>query len=216
MHRGFFCAIALVLGLVWSNQATADVIDSSGAGFAFADNVPAGATSAITIGADETITNVQVTLSGLTHSWVGDLIARITSPSGTTADLFVRIGSGTFGDSSNLNGNYTFSDGGANWSTTAASIGGNATMPAGTYQAETNGGGAVSLATAFAGESTQGDWTLFISDNADFDTGSLGSWGVNISSNITAVPEPGCLGLAVLAGAVMLRRRRSASVTNRD
>jgi len=219
MYKGlrYKCyAIATIVALVLTNQATADVIDLSGSGFAIPDNSTAGASSTITIAAAETISDLDVTLSGLTHSWVGDLIVRLTSPSGTTADLFYRVGNGTFGDSSNLDGNYTFADGGANWAAAAGSVNGNRTVPVGTYQPSTNGGGSISLAAALAGESTQGDWTLTVSDNAQFDTGALGGWGLNIRSSISAVPEPDCLMLVVFTGIVMVRRRRRVVSAGED
>lgn len=205
--------IAIVVGMVLAQYATADVIVTTGAGFAIPDDNAGGATSSIAVGADETISNVEVTLFGLTHTWVGDLTGRITSPSGTTADLFVRVGPGTFGDSSNLDGDYTFADGGANWAATAASLNGNGDLPSATYQPATNGDGAISLAAAFAGESTLGNWTLFLSDGAQFDTGSLGGWGVNISSSVTAVPEPGPFVLVLLTGMALLKRRKRVVIS---
>lgn len=210
MNRIRLCAISLICVMVFTVESRADIIDLTGAGFNIPDNNPAGITSTITLSANESISDVDVILSNLQHSWLGDLTARITSPSGTTADLFVRVGSGFFGDSSNLNGDYTFSDGGASFTGAAGSIGGAAAVPSGTYGAETNGGVTISLATAFAGESTSGVWTLFMSDSARFDSGSLGGWGLNITSSgpQATIPEPSSFLLFGLAGLVSLRRRR--------
>lgn len=207
-YSKLLCFSLVLIGASISNRCHADIINSSGAGFSFPDNNSAGTTSTIVIGPDETISNVQVDLFGLTHTWVGDLIARISSPLGTTADLFVRVGPGTFGDGSNLNGNYRFADGGADFAATAASIGGGGVIPSGTYQPGTNGDIPISLTSTFAGESTMGTWTLFISDNAQFDTGSLGGWGLDITSTATAIPEPGPLMLVFLSGIMALQRRR--------
>ena len=196
--------------MVFSVESTANIIDMSGAGFAIPDNSPGGITSTITLSANETITDVDVILENASHTWLGDLTARITSPSGTTADLFVRTGPGFFGDSSNLNGDYTFTDGGANFAATAASIGNGASMPSGSYGAATNNDIPISLASAFAGESTAGVWTLFVSDNARFDLGSVGGWGLNITSDAqqATIPEPSSFLLFALAGLTTLRRRR--------
>jgi hypothetical protein len=208
MNQRFLQISALIFGLILSNQASAGIIDLSGSGFNIPDNNAGGASSTITIGVDETISNVEVTLFGLNHTWVGDLIARITSPAGTTRDLFFRVGPGFFGDSSNVDGNYRFADGGNNFAAAAAATGGGGVIPGGTYEAATDGDVPISLAAAFAGESTQGDWTLVISDNAGADTGTLGGWGLDIRSSVTAVPEPGHLTLFVIAGVTMLKRRR--------
>lgn len=200
------CAIVFAIALVSAERACASVIDSSGAGFSIPDNNAGGDSSTISIGVDETISDIEVTLFGLTHSWVGDLVGTITSPSGTSAELFFRVGNGNFGDSSNLNGDYTFGDSGSSWASAVGSVGGNGTVPVGTYQASTDGDGPISLAAAFTGESTLGDWTLNLSDNARFDTGSLGGWGLNITSSVTAVPEPGPMFLVCLAAGVSMRR----------
>lgn len=206
--RRYHGIVGLLICCFAAADAGASIVNTTGAGFSIPDNNSTATTSTITIGVDETITNIDVSIFGLTHTWVGDLIGRLTSPDGTTADLFVRVGPGTFGDGSNLNGNYTFADGGLNFATAAGSVGGNQTVAPGTYQAATNGDGAISLSSAFAGQSTLGDWTLSVSDNALFDTGSVGGWGLNITSNVSAVPEPGSLMLVVFAGLVLIRRRR--------
>ncbi|MCA9135111.1 MAG: proprotein convertase P-domain-containing protein [Planctomycetales bacterium] len=212
MHRVFLrsdrCAIGLFLCLLIAANASASIVDNTGAGFAIPDNNTTATTSTITLGVDETISNIEVSIFGLSHTWVGDLIARLQSPDGTTADLFVRVGAGTFGDGSDLNGDYTFADGGLDFGAAVGAVGTNVTVPGGTYGAATDGEIPISLVTEFGGQSTLGDWTLSISDNAQFDTGSFTGWGLNITSNITAVPEPGSLMLVVLSGAVLLKRRR--------
>ena len=208
MQRLFLCFASISIGLLFAGAGFADVINSTGTGLTFPDNDAAGVTSTINITADETISDVQVDLFNLSHTWVGDLIVRITSPSGTTSDLMYRVGNGNFGDGSNLSGDYSFADSGSDWATAVGSVGGNANVANGVYQASTDGDGTVSLASAFSGESTQGDWTLFVSDNAGFDTGTLGGWGVTISSTVTAMPEPGPGFIFVLAIGAVLRRRR--------
>lgn len=204
-----FLLCAIIFGFACGPNARADVIDSSGTGFSFADNDPSGATSVITIGVDEIIDDVQIDLFGLDHTWVGDLTARIISPNGTTADLFVRVGPGRFGDASNLDGNYSFADNGADFASAAASVGGGQTIAEGLYRAAGDNESAVSLATTFAGESTQGDWTLFISDNARFDLGSFDGWGLSIASDssVSSVPEPGAATFCALVACCMLCRR---------
>lgn len=203
-------ACAAILGVALCTSSVADVVDNSGGGFGFPDNDPAGASSTITIGANEIITDVDVTLRGADHTWVGDMNVSLTSPGGTTADIMVRTGrTGGVGsgDSSDLGGDYTFSDGGADWWAAAAAAGGADVIASGTYGATTVDGALVSLAAAFAGESTAGTWTLTISDNAAGDLGDIDGWGLSITSAV--IPEPGSLALLGIMGvACVVRRRR--------
>ena len=213
MQRYRLCAVIALAVIIFGSNLQADVINTTGGGLTFPDDDAGGVTSTLSIAVDETISDVQVDLFSLSHTWVGDLIGRISSPAGTTADLFFRVGNGNFGDGSNLSGNYSFADGGANWASAAGSVGGNANVPNGIYQPSTDGDGPISLATAFSGESTQGTWTLFISDNAQFDTGSLGSWGLAITSTVTAMPEPGP-GLLFLMTACVFSEQKTHSLSN--
>ncbi|MCZ8159467.1 MAG: proprotein convertase P-domain-containing protein, partial [Microcystis sp. LE19-196.1B] len=164
------------------------------------------------------ITNITVTLNNLTHSWLGDLIANLTYvPTNTTVSLFNRIGlpTNTFGDSSNFNGNYSFNDAftGNLW-TVAASGDGNFNIPSGNYFPTGAGSGTlVPILTSLGGSQTAGDWRLTISDNAEDDTGSLGSWTLNLEGTPIApvsVPESnsvlGLLALGLLGTAAAFKR----------
>ena len=68
MFTGYRCALALIIGLSTVGHSDAAIIDSSGAGFSIPDNNASGVTSTISLGVDETITNVEVNLFGLTHT----------------------------------------------------------------------------------------------------------------------------------------------------
>ena len=209
MRRYFTVMGALTAGLLMASGAVADITDNSGAGFSIPDNSPAGITSDISIGADETITDVSVTLFGAQHSWVGDLTATITNGTETAA-LFVRVGDpgGTSGDSSTLDGDYTFADGGDDLWAAADAAGFGVAIPVGTYAPSGVADAPVSLAGTFGGVSTQGTWTLFMSDAAQGDTGSITGWGISFSSG-AAIPEPGSLALLGAMGlACIVRRRR--------
>jgi len=188
------------------------VVNYSGAGFTIPDNSPAGVSSSINVGEVGNLVSVKVTLKGLTHTWVGDLIVTLQNSNGT-ATLFHRTGSTTttgVGDSSNLNGDYTFSDTGpyspqatGSFWTEAAAGGDTYVMRSGTYYAS----GALSGAQVLMFNSLQGNvngtWTLKISDNAGADLGSLGAWNVQIEY----IPAPGALALLGLAGLAGRRRR---------
>lgn len=211
MKRLTFFSFAVAVAFALSSVSMADVIDNSGAGGALPDNDPAGVSSTITIGANETISDVDVSIFGFNHTWVGDLTVTLTGPDGaTTADIMFRTGDpegDNFGDSSDVGGDYTFSDGEASWWDAAAAAGATDVIAPGLYEASTSmDGSAVSLAGLFGGMSTAGDWTLTISDNAAGDTGDFTGWGVAITS--TAIPEPTGLGVLALVGLVGLVRRK--------
>jgi subtilisin-like proprotein convertase family protein len=162
------------------------------------------------------LASVDITLTGLVHTWAGDLIATLTAPGGTVADLMRRPTTAgtplsTFGDSSNFNGTYRFIDGGADLGV-ELNLGLSAyVVRSGDYQASTRTVGVtantpVFLNTVFAGTEIFGTWVLRISDNAAGDLGSLGS----ATLNVTPVPEPGTYLMfgAGLLGLLAWRRRR--------
>jgi hypothetical protein len=216
----FACAIAV--GVALSSSAFADITDNTGAGFVFPDNDPNGFSTDIVIGANETISDVSITLFGAGHTWIGDLVVTVSNGS-TSADLMFRpgqVGGVGAGDSSNLGlppevsgqipagTDYTFADGGADLWAAVAALGGTEFLASGTYGATTVDGAPVSLAALFGGQSTAGTWTLTISDNAAGDLGAIDGWGISFVST-AAIPEPGSLALlSVLGVACVVRRRR--------
>jgi subtilisin-like proprotein convertase family protein len=206
MRRVIFSVMLLPL---LASVASADVSGSGGGG-SITDFTKS--TSTITIGADEVIKNIKVTITGLSHTWVGDLIARLHGPDGNSVDLFHRTGlagggkGGCCGDSSDVAGTYMFFDTapGDWWS---AALGTTGPVPPGSYWPTTADGAFDSLKTKFAGGSTAGAWTLSIGDWAGGDTGGWSGWSIEITSNV--IPEPTSFGLlAGLAGLAFIRRRR--------
>ncbi len=202
---------AVGLAMVSGSTLRADVI-GSGPGASIPDNNPAGFSSTISIGQNETITgDVVVTIDGLTHTWMGDLNVTLTSPSATITSIMSRVGGlnpGDVGDSTNMNGTYAFSDSGPGdlWQV-ASSLGGIDNVPSGGYWATGPGSGAmISLNALFAGELTAGAWILNISDNAAADTGSFSGWSLSIQSS--PVPEPSSLLTALLGCGLLVRRRK--------
>jgi subtilisin-like proprotein convertase family protein len=115
-------------------------------------------------------TTIGSTTVGLDHSWVGDLIVTLTSPSGTTVTLMNRPG-GT-GNSGN-NFCQTVLDDAAVNSIQNIPIAGNPYT--GTFKP-------ASPLSAFAGEDANGTWQLHLSDNATFDTGSVRAFTLAITS----------------------------------
>ncbi len=147
-----------------------------------------------------TITEVTVQISSA-HSWAGDLVARLTSPSASVLTLVNRPGrTGTgFGDSSNLAAAtpITYSD-------TAASGLSAETMgsPAACGDTSVIGSTPACLAdnfipapavtdippgvgtnlAQFDGADPNGVWQLCIADGGPGDTGTLSSWSITVTS----------------------------------
>lgn len=121
------------------------------------------------------ITDVTVTLKGFFHTWVGDLIVQLRHlETDTVVDLFRRPGQPHFsssGYSSDLNGDYCFSD--CNSCNIEAAAEHNRVIPAGNYAPR----GSLS---AFYGLSTAGTWRLIINDCTPGDSGSLSSWELEL------------------------------------
>lgn len=203
-----FLAIALL-----ASPALGDVIGDSGLdGGNIPDNSVAGRTSVVTITENQIIQDASFSVEGLSHSWIGDLIITVAhSTSGKTATLMHRVGTtanpNSTGDSSDMNGTYTFNDGNPSIWTAAANGDTDFDVPASTYDASGINESLVSLNDLFAGETTQGDWTFTISDNNANETGSFVQTSVRF---VTAVPEPGTYAAIVIAtmfAGVYLRRR---------
>src|SRR4029078_11041073 len=109
---------------------------------------------------------IEVTLD-ITHSFMGDLQAYLTSPSGRRVLLFSGDG-GQYNDFHNL----TFSDSAER---SISTIGVDDLPYSGSWRPEE------ALAT-LSGEDLTGIWTLSIADVVDLDEGTLNSWSLSFSS----------------------------------
>lgn len=210
--------IAAVAGLAsvtladtYSGGSTGPVADATG------NNNQASATlSTFTLvvsnPANPTITSFNALNLGINHTWVGDLLIQLTSPSGTTADVLVRPGVTTatsFGSSSDFlaANTYAFVNSGG----TAFPTGSAASVASGTYNrlGRAAAGQVASDSgldfTAFNGQDLNGTWTLSIRDYGSGDTGSINGWSMDISS----VPTPGAAAMLGLGGLASFRRRRA-------
>lgn len=118
-------------------------------------------TSIIPISFGGTVNDLDLLLD-LDHTYDGDLIATLTSPSGTEVTLFSRIG----GTGENFNDTY-FDD-------EAKTPIGDGTAP---YTGNFQPAGSFSN---FDFEGVTGNWTLTISDNAGADQGVLNAWSLFI------------------------------------
>lgn len=191
------------------------------------DNTPAGATSTADVsGIPSAITNVQVQVN-TTHTWVGDLVISLTSPSGTTVTLLDQpnVPLGTFGCSNN-DVNVLFADGQPDPESICSGTPpqGNTADPWPVTDASPVPGNAMA---DFNGEDANGTWTMTISDNATGDTGTLVDWELIISPPAAgacevcpaeAMPVPALNGqmlailAALMAGLGLWMRRRSVKV----
>ena len=146
--------------------STSVPFDIDGAGTSTADcagapnlidvNVP----DAGIIGTDADLDNVTIDIS---HTWSGDLLISLVSPSGTEL-ILSDSNSGNTDDAYN---GTMFQDGGADITAATAPYG------VGPYAPE---GG--TFAATFAGESITGDWNLKVCDNAGGDTGTVNSFTI--------------------------------------
>lgn len=125
-----------------------------------------------------TITDVNILGLQATHSWVGDLDISLTSPDGTTISLMEDL-CDNGPDDLDIN----FDDAGAAYGTIPCPP-----TDAGTYQPLT-------ALSAFAGENPNGTWTLTITDDTGFDTGTLDNWSIEIctggDNTVFASADPG-------------------------
>ncbi|TVQ30292.1 MAG: hypothetical protein EA376_13565 [Phycisphaeraceae bacterium] len=168
-----------------------------------------------TISVPDDIKSVKsIEISGLTHTWIGDVQAVLVSPDNIGHNIFVRPGlfnPGTFGNSGDfLGGDYTFVESGGSDLPTSTTTAVN--PPAGTYNQAFGVGagmwpdGGFSIFNTPMGSISGGggDWTLVIYDWAVGDAGALTGWTLNAN----LVPTPGAVVIFGLAGLAGLRRRR--------
>ena len=136
---------------------------------AIPDNTPAGVTSTITVPAGANISDLDVRITDLDHTWVGDLKMTLKGPDNTTITLMNRPGSGTFGSSGDNFTNTVLDD----EATTPIEQIPNA--PATDFTGSWKPDEALS---AFDGKAPAGIWTLTVSDNESPDAGTLNAWAL--------------------------------------
>ena len=192
---GTFAALALAAS---ATPAAAAVYTYTGSGGALLDL--STFTSTIAVTDDFVIQDVDFTLNDLNHSWLQDLRIELVrnGATGVVAADGDGIGGGADGD-------FTFDD--------------EASLP---IQALSGSGGTYrprNSLSAFDGGSATGSWQLRISDLADGDTGTLGSWTLTLTGSTVEgpVPEPGTWAMLILGfgavGGAMRRRRQSMMPT---
>lgn len=144
-------------------------------------------------GATTSITTFTVTLINMSHTFPGDIDIVLRSPSGTQMTIMSDMGGG----SDIVNTVITIDDAAAmpipagfiasgSYRPTDSFVDTYPAIPGPILFAPT--AGAATLATAFGGQNANGNWSLFVLDDAGADVGSIqGGWSITF-----AVPVPGC------------------------
>jgi subtilisin-like proprotein convertase family protein len=210
-------AFAAALTATAMSSAIAGVYTTN-VGGTIPDNNTAGIASTITVTDTDVISSFDfLTIHGLTHSFIGDLVITL-SHNGTTVDIMDRVGrnNGTqIGDSSDLSGDYTFRLVGSNLNAAAASAGGTTVLSTAvdyaTWTNTPNGGSsdAVGSLSNFPGQTVAGAWTLTVRDLETLDTGSFAGFTFGTHSRNSEVPVPGSLALLGLGLFGLLARRKA-------
>lgn len=202
--------VALLLGS--GTFLHADVFNGAGFSFVDATATSAGvATGNIVIAGDgRTIGSFNsVTLTGATHTWLGDLEIILRN---VTTGQTVTLTSPPDARGANFNGNYTFTVNAGLQTIDEATNGllDADNLASGSYAISSYGGGTNpgprTNFNSFLFLPFDGTWQLQVSDFGVQDTGALTGWSIDI----TAVPEPtsiALLGAGLLPVYVFVRRR---------
>ena len=137
---------------------------------AIPDNNLAGVNSTLNFTVAGTITDANLNIGSLTHSFDGDIEFRLTRPGG--AQVLVSSDCGVNGVNFT---NTVFSDEGAVPNCTAAGA-----PFTGNFQGAPNGVVNATVMTAFDGFASNGVWTLNVADDSGLDTGTLNAWGLTL------------------------------------
>ena len=180
----------------------ASAVSFSGAGGGLPPGAPANTSglfeSSITVTDDIIIDDISLDLNDLTHTWAGDLVVDLTYDDGAGTVITAAVSNGV-GGPTDFDGDYTFEDGGAVFP------GAGNPIPGGIYSPNE------SFLDAFAGINVAGTWTLSINDRFFGDSGSLGSWDLNVEGDPVSTPEPVSLfalfGIGAL-GVTSLKRKQ--------
>jgi subtilisin-like proprotein convertase family protein len=163
------------------SRSVGEALTPAGLPLAIPDNVAAGATSALAVSQNVTLSDVNVRVQ-IQHTYVGDLQIKIRSPLGTEVQLLDRPGvpPGTFGCGDD-NMDVTFDD-------------------AGSVNLETHCAGATpwysgvglptSALSAFNGQASQGNWVLTVADRAGQDVGSVIGWELITTPPLVGACDP--------------------------
>ena len=129
-------------------------------------------TSTLSIPSGGTISDLNVNLN-IQHTWINDLTATLTSPAGTTVQLFSR----QCNPGASVNDiDATFDDAGI-------------AIACGDFPGISGTVLPAQVLSAFNGQTSTGTWTLTVSDAFNADGGSINAWSLNICSVTLGVAE---------------------------
>jgi len=163
-------------------------------------------------GITDPITDVNISLFNVSHTYPHDLEIALVGPTGTAVIILADIG-----DSTDIVGiDLTFDD------QATATLGYFSPVTGGTYQVARNESLPLSLPlpipvtygetlSVFNGLNPNGDWHLYVNDDGGGDVGSIaGGWSLTFDSASSAVPEPTTFALFALglAGLGLVSRKR--------
>ena len=201
--------------------AATTVVHPKTVGLEIPDNESSGLVSQITVSSTELITGLELTLV-TSGGWNGDLYAYLEH-GGVISVLLNRAGvtsSNSVGASSS-GMNVTFAAGALEDVHSGLSDVFEE-LATGSYQPDGRAAdpGVVLdtsprtlFFTGFTGQLAGGDWTLFIADLSAGETATFDSWSLALTTELSAVPEPGAmmpLGALCAAGLLLRKRRRKA------
>jgi subtilisin-like proprotein convertase family protein len=132
------------------------------------DDSSAGVTSTLNVPNPGLVKDVDVSISRITHGWVGDLSIQITGPDGTTVKLAEHPG-GSDNDGNNFV-ETVFDD------EAAANIASGTAPYTGSFRPQND------ELSRFDGKQKQGTWTLRVRDLAEGDAGTIVGWGTSTST----------------------------------
>ena len=160
------------------------------------DNNPAGLSLALTVPDTFSVGALNsVTVLGLNHAYLGDLVATLTHK-GVTIELFDRVGRLTnsgFGSNSDFAGDYTFAQTGVDLSTITGVL-----DPSLIYAQYLNGTAGQSDTytgdfTAFNGLGVDGDWTINIADNGLAISGTYTGFSFTVTPAVATASVSGTI-----------------------
>ncbi|MCC6075851.1 Ig-like domain-containing protein, partial [Pseudomonas sp. GCM10022188] len=163
-------------GTAGSKVDTLTSISSSYAGGGVTINNLSTISSSLSVSAAGLITDVNVTLNGLTHTWPADLDIWLVGPQGQVVALLSDTGNGDDVTAISL----TFDDAAASQPT--------APLLTGTWRPVNYGSADIpgdTLLSVLNGTDPNGTWTLYITDDAGGDVGSLNGWTLDLVTAIS-------------------------------
>lgn len=178
-------------------------VSYTGPAVSIPDNNPAGVNIPLVVSGVGVITDLNVrfdtvgacdsntlnTNAAVNHSFVGDLVFKLTSPSGATATFWSRRG----GTRENICSTTIDDDGGLPALTTITSVTGQSVS--GNFSPESTG-----PLSVFEGVNAEGTWNLNVSDNATIDTGTLRRFSLVFESGCTSLICPANITTSVSPG----------------